>query len=155
MTYTSKVRIYLNINRFIFLVLVVFCVLASNICRAGSCKGTKGDQKRRANLRTFTDQDKAKEFKLRSGERFKVQLAENPTTGFLWTVLESSSPNIELLRKEFFPPKNPNAIGAGGIRVFVFKTTKPGHAVLYLGLKRPWEKEDKYADTYSLKLWIE
>ncbi|NVM20962.1 MAG: protease inhibitor I42 family protein [Desulfobacterales bacterium] len=108
-----------------------------------------------ADLRTFTDQDNAKEFRLGLGEEFRVQLPENPTTGFLWTVLETSSPNIELERKEFSPPQDSGIVGAGGIRVLIFKATKPGRAALHLGLKRPWEKDGKCAGTYSLNLVVE
>jgi inhibitor of cysteine peptidase len=157
MTHTSRALMPLNIHRFILLVLVVFSLMATNMCQAQSHKSTTpgGEKEREADLRTFTDQDSAKEFRLRLGEEFQVQLPENPTTGFLWTVLESSSRNIELARKEFSPPEDSVVVGAGGIRVLVFKATKPGRAVLHLGLKRPWEKEGKCAGTYSLNLVVE
>jgi predicted secreted protein len=157
MTHTPAVRMCLHIHRFIFPALVVFIVLATNMCQAESRKSTipGGEKEGGADLRTFTDQDSPKEFRLRLGEEFQVQLPENPTTGFLWTVLESSSPNIELEREEFLLSEDPRIVGAGGMRVVVFKAAKPGRAVLHLGLKRPWEKEGKCSGTYTLNLVVE
>ena len=113
------------------------------------------EHEKKVDLRVFTSEDSGKEYNLSVGEEFQVRLWDNPTTGYVWTILKSSSPNIELERKEFLPPKEPNVVGASGVRVLVLKATKPGEAILHLGLKRPWETEDKCDRTYSLKLVVE
>ncbi|MBE9523085.1 MAG: protease inhibitor I42 family protein [Proteobacteria bacterium] len=168
MTQTSVSQICLTIYRFIVTALVVFSVLTTNMCLAESLKGNQPVGERRLNefegvtqeeggtdLRIFTRQDSGKEFRLPLGGEFQVHLSENPTTGYLWTILKSSSLNIELERKEFLPSEDPDIVGAAGVRVLVLKATKPGEAILHLGLKRPWEKEDKCTGTYSLKLVVE
>lgn len=113
------------------------------------------EQQKKTGPRVFSEGNNGKEYVLSSGESFQVHLPENPTTGFLWTVLESSSPNLELEGKEFLPCKDRRMVGAGGTRVLIFKATSKGRAVLHLGLKRPWEKEGEFAGTYSLKLVVE
>ena len=113
------------------------------------------EHEKKVDLRVFTSEDSGKEYNLSVGEEFQVRLWDNPATGYVWTILKSSSPNIELERKEFLPSKEPNVVGASGVRVLGLKATKPGEAILHLGLKRPWEKEDKCAGTYSLKLVVE
>jgi inhibitor of cysteine peptidase len=106
-------------------------------------------------LRTFTEQDDTKEFKLHVGEEFQVSLPENPTTGYIWVISEASSSNIELMQREFLASQDTGIVGSGGIRVFIFSVQKPGRANLSLELKRPWEKENKFVNTYSLTLMVE
>jgi inhibitor of cysteine peptidase len=168
MTPTFATQIGACIYRSIITAFLILSVLTANTCLAQRLNsnqpiGEEGlkafeevtEEKRGTNLRIFTSQDSGMEFKLSVGEAFQVHLPENPTTGYLWTILESSSPNIELERKEFLPAEAPGIVGAGGMRIFVFNTTKRGQAVLHLGLKRSWEKEGKCAETYSLKLVVE
>jgi inhibitor of cysteine peptidase len=96
------------------------------------------------------------EFKIILGEKFKVELPENPSAGYLWIISQSTSPNITLINKEFIlPRKDHQMIGQAGLRVFMFEATETGSASLELILKRPWEKEDKFADKFSIKLSVE
>lgn len=159
---------FFNIHRFIYTLFTIFIFLSVNTCHTESFEGIiknceaeqeefKGENMtgNGKNFRAFCEQDNAKEFKLLSGEEFKVYLPENPTTGYLWELLESSSSNIELISKKFLSPEDTGVVGSGGIRVLIFKAKKSGRATLYLGLKRPWEKDDKYINTYSLNLVVE
>lgn len=147
---------------YLFTALLIFHVSPINMCQA-KCRQDVGlteehDQRNteeKADVRIFTHEDCSKEFKIGIEEEFQVRLSENPTTGFLWTILDSSSPNIELVDKRFSRREDSPMIGAGGIRIFIFRSLKAGHAVLHLVLKRPWEKEDEYTDTCSLKFLIE
>jgi len=72
----------------------------------------------------------------------RLPLAENGTTGYLWSV-ESSNPKVvELKASTFLPPPRDNGmVGVGGVRVFTFKTRTTGTATLTFRHERPWEKE--------------
>jgi predicted secreted protein len=168
MMHIAKESKFFNLHRFINLLLIIVLTLSVNVCQAENhgklipepekepeeSKGENIKQKENA-LRTFTELDNTKEFRLHVGEEFQVSLQENPTTGYIWILSEASSSNIELIQREFLSSQDAVIVGSGGIRVLKFKAQKPGRANLYLELKRPWEKEGKYINTYLLNLLVE
>jgi inhibitor of cysteine peptidase len=111
--------------------------------------------KKKVDLQVFTSEDSGKEYKLSVGEEFQVRLWENPTTGYLWTILGTVSSHLELVDRKFTPGKDTRRVGTGGERVFVFRAIKPGRAVIHMTLKRPWENEGTEAESYFIKLTIE
>jgi len=114
-------------------------------------EGGKRDHK----MEIFTRQYDGKEFKIQVGETFQVILPENPTTGHLWTVYKSGTPHISLVSKSFSSPQEePPIEGRGGTRIFTFKASEVGLAELILRLRRPWEEEGKFSDSFRIKLKI-
>lgn len=138
-----------DLTTYLFAAIVILYILPANMYQ------TNAMEKERIDAPVFTHKDNANKFRIGKGEEFQVHLTENPATGFQWAILSYSSPNLALIDKKFTQKKDRHMLGAGGIRIFIFKALKPGHAALHLVLKRPWEKEEKYADTYSLKFLIE
>lgn len=112
-------------------------------------------QEKKVDLRVFTSEDSGKEYNLSVGEEFQVRLWENPTTGYLWTILGSVSSHLELVDRKFTSRNDDRRVGSGGERTFVFRAVKPGSALLHMVLKRPWEKEGSEAGSYFIKLTIE
>ena len=110
---------------------------------------------KKVDLRVFTSEDSGKEYILSVGEEFQVRLWENPTTGYLWTILGSVSPHLELVDRKFTPGNDARRVGSGGERTFAFRAVKPGRTVLHMTLKRPWEKEGTETGSYFIKLTIE
>jgi len=103
----------------------------------------------------FTSQDNGKKFKIHVGDIFQVILAENPTTGYVWTVYKSGKPQISLVSKGYsVPQEEPPIVGRGGTRIFIFKVMKVGSAELILRLKRPWKEETKFSESFLIKLEI-
>lgn len=113
------------------------------------------EHEKKVDLRVFTSEDSGKEYNLSVGEEFQVRLWENPTTGYLWTVLDSVSPYLELVDRKLVRRNDVRREGSGGDRIFVFRAVKPGRALLHMTLKRPWEKEGPEAGSYFIKLTIE
>lgn len=113
------------------------------------------EQEEKVDLRVFTSEDSGKEYNLSVGEEFQVRLWENPTSGYLWSILGSVSPHLQLADRKFTPGNDARRVGSGGERTFVFRAVKPGRAVLHMTLKRPWEKEGPEAGSYYIKLIIE
>jgi inhibitor of cysteine peptidase len=72
-----------------------------------------------------------------------IELAENPTTGYRWQILENGNPVLRLA-KDSFRRGSSTAVGAGGTRVLEFSTESAGAASLRIGYARP-------SDPVSLK----
>lgn len=98
----------------------------------------------------FTKQDEGKLVELKTGASFQVQLAENPSTGYAWNIVEGS-PAIKLVESKFDQAQT-GLPGSGGLRRIVFKLTKPGAVRLVLKYFRPWEKSDTAVDSFQLNI---
>ncbi|TET70367.1 MAG: hypothetical protein E3J56_08095 [Candidatus Aminicenantes bacterium] len=119
------------------------------------CLKEKPGMKMDYKMEIFTQKHNGKEFKIHIGETFQVILPENPTTGYIWTVYKPGTPNISLVSKSFSSPQEePPAVGRGGTRIFTFRASEVGLAELHLRLRRPWEEESKFSDSFHIKLKI-
>jgi inhibitor of cysteine peptidase len=78
--------------------------------------------------------DHGKSLRARVGDTIVLRLAESPTTGYRWAILQGMPENDEFILES-------TAIGAGGIRVFRFLMKAPGAVTLDLALARAWEKQ--------------
>ena len=72
------------------------------------------------------------------GERFAIELAGNPTTGYTWQV-HADSQHLELLGQEFEP--GGESVGAGGQEVVRFRVVAAGETEIACEYRRPWDKE--------------
>lgn len=68
----------------------------------------------------------------------QVELAENPTTGYRWTVTTEPEDLVDVERSDYDPPAT-DAPGAGGRRILILRLRHGGRAVVRLTLARPWE----------------
>lgn len=75
---------------------------------------------------------------------FTITLPSNPTTGFLWTVVDYDK-NLFLLTDQQYITSNSGLIGAGGHVLFTFKLKKqaayPSYAIIKLKNSRSWEPQ--------------
>ena len=74
---------------------------------------------------------------LRVGDELELRLAENPTTGHRWRLVELEPAVLEVTRDEFRPP-DPSRAGAGGERVWALAARGPGESTLRLAYARGW-----------------
>ena len=72
------------------------------------------------------------------GDELKLELAENPTTGFRWQPTGIDD-RILQLRGDDFVSAAGAAIGGGGRRLFRWAAVHPGVTEVRLELKRAWE----------------
>ena len=72
------------------------------------------------------------------GDELKLELPENPTTGFRWQP-GGIDDSILQPRTDDFVPAVGAAIGGGGRRLFRWAALRPGITDVRLELKRPWE----------------
>jgi inhibitor of cysteine peptidase len=88
---------------------------------------------------------------VRRGEKFKIELQSNPSTGYRWQLVFFNKSILKHLSSEF-APKTINQIGTAGIQRFKFEATKEGTTIIKLIYKRPWERETKKAVEYFVNV---
>jgi inhibitor of cysteine peptidase len=84
----------------------------------------------------LTAQDSGRSLSVAQHVTLIVELAENPTTGYRWTILENGAPVLRL-SNDSFRRGSSTAVGAGGTRVLEFSTESAGAASLRIGYARP------------------
>ncbi|MFW5438617.1 protease inhibitor I42 family protein [Paenibacillus apiarius] len=101
------------------------------------------------------ENDHLKEINVAAGKTFDITLEENLTTGHSWSYATDQN-GIKLVAEKGQEPKQsePFALGAGNEKTWTFKATKPGTYTLTFTYSRPWEKEQKPAETkvYTIKV---
>jgi inhibitor of cysteine peptidase len=141
----------------------VLCfMLASGLasCRnhlLGERAGGSENMKLEKDKKVITPKGNGQAFEITVGETFQVSLPENPTTGYRWIVYGSGMPFVSLDKEDYVTPENDPArpiLGGGGTKILTLKAAKPGETELSLRLRRSWEAESEFADSFSIKLKI-
>lgn len=70
------------------------------------------------------------------GQKVYVSLAENPTTGYSWTLTVSSG--LKILSDKYIPPSQ-QIPGRGGIHQWVIQAIGVGQQLIHGIYRRPWE----------------
>jgi inhibitor of cysteine peptidase len=85
------------------------------------------------------------------GDSIRVQLSENPTTGYRWRLLTSGAPALRLIRDDF--ERSASGPGGGGTRCWIFAAQCPGTAALGMELQRSWQPQaaSSFAVSISVK----
>jgi inhibitor of cysteine peptidase len=89
-----------------------------------------------------------KKIQANKGDTIKVQLAENPTTGYLWRINSFNDKHINIKENKYEVASE--AIGAGGMKTFYFEVINVGLSELNLTHGKPWENE--VIDTFNLTI---
>lgn len=88
------------------------------------------------------------------GNKFKIELKSNPSTGYQWQLEKPLDKNfVKLVSSNYFHSNTP-LIGAGGKEVWVFKAIKKGETVISLKYVRSWEVNQPAAENieYLIKI---
>jgi predicted secreted protein len=85
----------------------------------------------------LTESDAGAERAVDVGQELVVRLKENRTTGYRWH-LALPADGVEL-DEDRFEADTSGRPGAGGVRTFRLRATRPGTHRLGATLKRPWE----------------
>lgn len=87
---------------------------------------------------TLTQRDNGKSIQIQVGDRVVVQLPENPTTGFQWSLDHTNDEVLQLENSEYNSPLA-GSVGGSGQHTFTFQGKKPGVAESHFKLWRDWE----------------
>ena len=69
----------------------------------------------------------------------KVQLVENPTTGYIWKINSLDEKHLNYNEKEY--EISGEAVGAGGMKTFYLEVINEGKSELSFTLGNPWEND--------------
>lgn len=86
------------------------------------------------------------------GQKVRIRLQGNPTTGYRWEVENILGQAVIQLGQIEYVSNAPQAIGIGGEFVVLFRAVRPGSATVVLGYRRPWEKSKPPEQTFTVHL---
>lgn len=98
---------------------------------------------------TVTHADNGRVVAARVGDTIAVRLAENPTTGYTWSIASIDDARLEAGA----PTRETGAgVGAGGTITWPIRTRAAGRARLELRHARSWEREaaERFAVTFDI-----
>ena len=84
------------------------------------------------------------------GDSVRVQLSENPTTGYRWQLLTNGAPALRLVRDDF--ERSASGPGGGGTRYWIFAAQCPGTAGLGMELQRSWQPQAVSSFAVSIRV---
>ena len=87
--------------------------------------------------------------RVEAGESFAIELAGNPTTGYMWQP-DVDSRHLELLEQEFEPGRE--GVGAGGKEILRFRALATGDTEITFTYRRPWDKESRDAKCFRVAI---
>jgi predicted secreted protein len=99
--------------------------------------------------RMFTETDNGKTVTVTKGQVVKIQLNENPTTGYRW---EPSVSSGILITDDTYTASTSGRMGAGGIHTWTLKFIGTGNQHFDADNKRSWEPGS--ADNYSIQFTV-
>jgi len=87
----------------------------------------------------LTDTDNGNEIAVKKGQSMVISLESNPTTGYIWELVERPDEQIlqQVGKLEF--AQESELIGAGGVETIRFDVVGPGLTAIRLEYHRPWE----------------
>ncbi len=110
----------------------------------------------RADVLDFDERDSGRRVHLQVNDELHIHLPETPSTGYVWTIDESTVPDLRkgasepqleresclaLVDQRFESNSRSGELrlGAGGLHRFVFRSLKSGSQTLHIINKRPWQ----------------
>jgi inhibitor of cysteine peptidase len=137
---------------FFFLALVLFALGGL----AAACGDDDDDTANFPSEVQLADEDNGSSVQLAQGGKLIVALASNPTTGYSWSVGESSDAALVLQGEPQYVPAGSTTpvAGAGGTEVFTFEAQDAGTANLVLEYRRPFEPDAAPEQTFSVTVEI-
>lgn len=101
---------------------------------------------------TVTKENNGAEVKLWVHRTLRIQLPENPSTGFGWQM--NGLNGAVLTQKNTSYKRDGNAPGSGGTRTFEIQAIGPGRQMVSLELKRAWERERQSVERFSVTVEV-
>ena len=101
----------------------------------------------------FTEKENGASVDVQRGAKITIELNENPTTGYRWTIRSIDKVFLEPEGDEFLPLGQATP-GAGGRRRFFFRAKGAGSTALTLISKRAWQRDDQAVGAFNLIICI-
>lgn len=95
--------------------------------------------------------DNGKTITVNEGSLIKINLDENPTTGYSWN--ETISPGLAIIDSTYISSGS-GMMGAGGVHEWTLKATGKGPQQFSAVYKRPWEPIAGNETTFTLNILV-
>jgi len=94
------------------------------------------------------------DFEVAVGDKIRVELCSNPTTGFQWGY-EMTIENVLEEEDHDFEESEADVAGAAGIEIWTFEAVEAGETEVQMEYSQPWEGGLKSEWTYTMTVMIE
>lgn len=127
------------------LLLMVLCLIFWGACSTNPSKQF-----------SLSEVDNGSTIELRVGDKVKLNLAGNPTTGYNWTVERLDFSILKQTGEPEFKQtsENQNRLGAGGLIIYNFEAIQKGTTSLRMIYHRPWEKDVPPVGTFEVTIIV-
>lgn len=88
---------------------------------------------------------------VRCGDKFKIEVESNPSTGYKWHLIFFNKDILKLISSEFVS-KLTNQIGSSAIERFNFEAKKEGRTNIKIVYKRAWEEQAMKSKEYFVNV---
>ena len=133
----------------IFLIFTIF----TTVLLLSSCIVTSHDFDVEISCDEFDESShRSGEFEVEVGDKIRVELCSNPTTGFQWDY-EMTIENV--LKEEDHDFEEPGGTGVAGIEIWTFEAVETGTTVVQMEYSQPWEGGLKSEWTYNMTVTVE
>ena len=102
----------------------------------------------------LTTNDNGKTVEVQVGEFVVIELPENPTTGYVWTLSVKEGKGTTSLSNSKYTAANDSGMGGGGMRTFIVKVQSAGIAAIDIKLRRQWESESAAIDRFNVVIKV-
>lgn len=93
--------------------------------------------------------------RLKLHQEFMIELDANPTAGYKWTLNDTTTGIIRLVRSQFKETSDRIMIGASGKQQFNLKANAVGQMKLKLIYHRSWEKDVAPIDSFLVSIDVQ
>ena len=135
----------------IFLIFTIF----TTVLLLSSCIVTSHDFNVEISCDEFSESNNhSDEFEVEVGDKIRVELCSNPTTGFEWSY-EITIENVVKEEDHDFEPPEGDVPGAAGIEFWTFEAVEKGTTEVQMEYSQPWEGGLKAEWTYTVTVTVE
>ncbi|MBE8969306.1 protease inhibitor I42 family protein [Nostocales cyanobacterium LEGE 12452] len=111
-------------------------------------------KKKKVSQLAITQADQGKTFTVHSGSVIALNLAENPSTGYIWEIEKTDPDVIEFQNSTFYSSPTDGRTGVGGKRIFTFKAKATGVVRLKLKEWQSWQGDRSTDQRFHVTLQI-
>ena len=97
----------------------------------------------------LTRNENGKSIEAQVGETVLIELPENPTTGYFWTLNMVQGKETVYVSNSSYKAVTNSEIGGKGMRTFVLDVRSSGTATIEVKLRRQWEPESAAIDRFD------
>jgi inhibitor of cysteine peptidase len=101
----------------------------------------------------LTKDDNGQTVEVNQGDRIRIELESNPTTGYEWA-LDSTDETILVYEGSTYEAEDGNRVGQGGIQILTFQAADPGQAEVHLKYWRSWEGDASVIERFDVTITV-